>query len=127
MKILIDTHVFLWGIQSEEKLSGKVRTLLPASDVWISVASLWEIIAKVQSGKLTLPKPVGAYVTAKLKANGVSVLSLTFDHVLRLEELQLHHRDPFDRILIAQSLAEELPLVTADPLFARYPVEVIWN
>lgn len=126
MKILIDTHVFLWGLQDEDKLSGRVRTLLPAADVWISVASLWEIIAKVQVGKLTLPRPVGNYLTAKLTGNGVSVLSLKFDHVKRLEELPWHHRDPFDRILIAQSLDENLPIVTSDPLFDRYPIQLIW-
>jgi PIN domain nuclease of toxin-antitoxin system len=126
MRILIDTHVLLWGLQDEPKLSGRVRTLLPAADVWISVASLWEIIVKVQVGKLALPRPVGDYLTAKLTANGVSVLSLEFNHVKRLEELPLHHRDPFDRILIAQSLDEGWPIVTGDPLFARYPVNVIW-
>lgn len=126
MKVLIDTHVLLWGLQDEPRLSGRVRALLPVADVWISVASLWEIVAKVQSGKLDLPRPVGNYLAANLAANGVSVLSLTFEHVRRLEELQPHHRDPFDRILIAQSLEEELPLVTADPLFDRYPIRVIW-
>ena len=126
MKVLIDTHVLLWGLQDEEKLSRRVRTLLPAADVWISVASLWEIIAKVQVGKLALPSPVGDYLAAKLMANGVSVLSLSFDHVRRLEQLPLHHRDPFDRILVAQSIEEKLPLITADPIFERYPVELIW-
>lgn len=126
MKILIDTNVFLWGIQHEEKLSQRAKTLLPASEVWISVASLWEIITKVQIGKLTLPTPVGDYLAEKLKTNGVMVLQITFDHVKRLEGLPLHHRDPFDRILIAQSLEEKLPVVSSDPLFARYPVQVIW-
>jgi PIN domain nuclease of toxin-antitoxin system len=126
MKVLIDTHVLLWGLRHEEKLSRRVQILLPAADVWISVASLWEIITKVQVGKLTLPSPVGDYLSAKLKANGVLVLPITFDHVKRVEKLPLHHRDPFDRILIAQSLEEKLPLVTSDPLFAHYPVEVIW-
>ena len=126
MNVLIDTHVLLWGLQDEAKLSQRVRALLPAADVWISVASLWEIIAKVQVGKLALPSPVGDYLAAKLTANGVSVLSLSFDHVRRLEQLPLHHRDPFDRILIAQSLNESIPLVTADPQFAKYPVEIIW-
>jgi PIN domain nuclease of toxin-antitoxin system len=126
VKVLIDTHVFLWGLQDESKLSRRVRVLLPAADVWISVASLWEIIAKVQVRKLALPKPVGEYLTAKLTANGVSVLSLNFAHVKRLEDLPLHHRDPFDRILIAQSLEEKVPLVTVDPAFERYPVELIW-
>ena len=126
MKVLIDTHVFLWGIQHEEKLSRRVQTLLPAAEVWISVASLWEVITKVQIGKLSLPAPVGDYLAAKLKANGVLVLQITFDHVRRLESLALHHRDPFDRMLIAQSLEEKIPLVTSDPLFALYPVEVLW-
>ncbi|HZW93688.1 MAG TPA: type II toxin-antitoxin system VapC family toxin [Candidatus Eremiobacteraceae bacterium] len=126
MKILIDTHVLLWGLQDEEKLSRRVQTLLPGADVWISVASLWEIITKVQVGKLTIPTPVGDYLSAKLKANGVLVLQITFDHVKRVEGLPLHHRDPFDRILIAQSLNEKIPIVTSDPLFAAYPVEVIW-
>jgi PIN domain nuclease of toxin-antitoxin system len=126
MKVLIDTHVFLWGIQAEEKLSKKVQTLLPASDVWISVASLWEIITKVKIGKLELPTPVGNYLTAKLTSNGVSVLSLTYQHVLRLEALALHHRDPFDRILIAQSLEENIPLITSDVEFEKYPIRLIW-
>lgn len=126
MKVLIDTHVLLWGLQDEAKLSRRVRALLPVADVWISVASLWEIIAKVQVGKLALPSPVGDYLAAKLTANGVSVLSLTFDHVRRLEQLPLHHRDPFDRILIAQSLNESIPLVSADPKFEKYTVEIIW-
>jgi len=126
MRILIDTHVFLWGIQSEDKLSRRIRELLPVSDVWISVASLWEIVTKSQTGKLSLPAPVGRYLSDKLRANGVSVLSITFDHVKRLEELPTHHRDPFDRILIAQSLEESLPIVTSDQVFERYAVEIIW-
>lgn len=126
MRVLVDTHVFLWGLQHEDRLSRRVQTLLPKSDVWISVASLWEIIAKVQVGKLSLPTPVGDYLAAKLKTNGVMVLPITFDHVKRLEELSLKHRDPFDRMLIAQSIEEKLPVVTADPLFKQYPVQVIW-
>lgn len=126
MKILIDTHVFLWGIQDEAKLSKRVQALLPAEDVWISVASLWEMMAKVQVGKLVLPTPVGEYLSRKLKENGVSVLALTFAHVKKLEKIPWHHRDPFDRILIAQSLEEKLPLVTSDPLFKKYPVQSIW-
>jgi PIN domain nuclease of toxin-antitoxin system len=126
MKILIDTHVFLWGLQDAGKLSPAASSLLPRSEVWISVASLWEIIAKVQAGKLDLPTPVGEYLAAKLSENGVSVLRINFDHVKRLEGLPLYHRDPFDRILIAQSLEERIALVTADPLFSRYPVKLIW-
>lgn len=126
MRVLIDTQVLLWGLQNEQKLSRRVQTLLPVADVWISVASLWEIITKVQIGKLVLPTPVGDYLATKLKANGILILPITFDHVKRVEGLPLHHRDPFDRILIAQSLEEKLPVITSDPLLARYLVEVIW-
>jgi PIN domain nuclease of toxin-antitoxin system len=126
MKVLIDTHVLLWGLTRESKLSPKVRLLLPKADLWISVASIWEIITKVQVGKLMLPTPVARFLTGQLAANGVSVLPITLDHVLRIEGLKLHHCDPFDRILIAQSLEESLPIVTADPLFRKYPVELIW-
>ena len=126
MRILIDTHVLLWGLQDEGRLSDRVRKLLPVEDVWISVASLWEIIAKVQVGKLSLPTPVGEYLSKKLLGNGVSVLPLTFAHVRRLEDLPLHHRDPFDRILVAQSLEEKLPLISADPLLKKYSVQLIW-
>jgi PIN domain nuclease of toxin-antitoxin system len=126
MRVLIDTNVFLWGIQHEDMLSRPVQALLPKSDVWISVASLWEIIANMRVGKLILPAPVGDYLSEKLKANGVLVLPITFSHVRRLEELPLHHRDPFDRILIAQSLDEDVPVVTSDPWFKQYPVQVVW-
>ena len=126
MRVLIDTHVFLWGIRDDDRVSQRVRELLPASDVWISVASLWEIIAKVQIGKLALPSPAARYLSEKLRENGVSVLALTFRHVLRLEQIPMHHRDPFDRILIAQSLEEKIPLVTSDGLFQPYPIDLIW-
>ena len=125
IKVLIDTHVLLWGLQDEAKLSSRVRELLPSAEVWISVASLWEIITKVQVGKLDLPAPVGDYLSAKLKANGVSVLPLTFDHVRRLEKIPLHHRDPFDRIMVCQSIEHGLTLVTVDPLLAQYPVAIL--
>jgi PIN domain nuclease of toxin-antitoxin system len=126
MKILLDTHALLWALTEKSKLSPRVRLLLPSAESWFSVVGLWEIITKVQIGKLALPLPAGAFVTSELSSNGVQVLPITLDHVLRLESLQLHHRDPFDRILIAQSLEEKIPIVTSDPLFARYPVEVIW-
>lgn len=126
MRVLLDTHTFLWGITEESKLSQKVRALLPLAQSWFSVASVWEILTKVQIGKLSLPEPVGPFVTSRLASNGVQVLPVTLDHVLRIESLALHHRDPFDRILIAQSLEENLPLITSDPVFEKYPVKLIW-
>ena len=126
MRVLLDTHTFLWGIAQESRLSERVRLLLPSAQTWFSVASVWEILTKVQIGKLSLPRPTGPFVTSRLAANGVQILPVTLEHVLRIESLELHHRDPFDRVLIAQSIEEKLPLVTADPQFGRYDVEVIW-
>ena len=126
MKVLLDTHTLLWALTDESRLSGRVRELLPQSDTWFSVASLWEILIKAQIGKIKLPRPTGPFVMSKLQLNGVQVLNITPDHVLRIERLPGHHRDPFDRMLIAQSLEERLPIITSDSIFRRYDVEVIW-
>lgn len=96
------------------------------SNLSMSVASVWEILMKVQAGKLNLPLPAGAYIIRKLAENRIETLSINLDHLLAFERLPLHHRDPFDRILIAQALEEKLPIVTADSVFSRYPVEVVW-
>lgn len=126
MKILLDTHTLLWALTDESKLSERVRKLLPNASTWLSVASIWEILIKAQIGKIPLPRPTGPFLMSKLKLNGVQVLPVTCDHILRIESLPDHHRDPFDRMLIAQSLEEKLPLVTADRAFALYPLDVIW-
>lgn len=127
MKALLDTHTFLWAISGDPKLSRKAQQIFTGpSDLWLSVASLWEILIKVQGGKLSMPSPVGPYIVKELAKNNIEVLPINLDHVLRLESLPVYHRDPFDRLLIAQSIEEEWPIVTVDPYFARYPVEVIW-
>jgi PIN domain nuclease of toxin-antitoxin system len=126
MKVLLDTHTFLWAIGDEGRLSPRVSSLLVSAETWWSVVSLWETLAKVAIGKFSLPQPAGAYLTRRLELNGVRVLPVTLSHVLRVEELPLHHRDPFDRLLIAQSIEEGWPIITADPWFSRYPVDVIW-
>lgn len=126
MNVLLDTHTLLWALTDESRLSDRVKKLLPTADTWFSVAGIWEILIKAQLGKIPLPKPTGPFVISKLAFNGVRILPVTADHVLRIESLPNHHNDPFDRILIAQSLEEKLPLVTADRVFARYPVQVIW-
>ena len=126
MNVLLDTHTLLWALTDESKLSERVRILLPTADTWFSVASLWEIVIKAQLGRVSLPRPTGPYILSKLALNGVRLLPVTADHVLRVESLPDHHNDPFDRMLIAQSLHEKLPVLTADREFRDYPVEVIW-
>jgi PIN domain nuclease of toxin-antitoxin system len=126
MKVLLDTNTFLWGLSAPEKLSLAARNAVASSERFLSVASIWEALIKVRNGTLPLPVPAGNYLTAKMSANGVSILSIKLEHVLQIEKLQLHHRDPFDRILIAQSLQEGWPIITADPVFKEYPIRVIW-
>jgi PIN domain nuclease of toxin-antitoxin system len=126
MKVLLDTNAFLWGLNAPEKLSVSARNAIASSERLLSLASIWEILIKVRVGKLPLPVPAGNYLTMQMRSNGVSLLSIKLAHVLQIERLQLHHRDPFDRMLIAQAVEENLPIVTSDRHFSRYPVEVIW-
>jgi len=127
MKALLDTHAFLWAIADEAKLSRRAQQIYTGpNDLWLSVASVWEILIKARAGRLPLPEPAGPYLVRKLAKDGIEVLPITLDHVLKTEILPMHHRDPFDRLLIAQSIEEGWPIITADPWFARYPVDVIW-
>lgn len=126
MTVLLDTNVFLWGLTAPEKLSKTARNAIASSERFLSVASVWELLIKARSGRLPLPAPAGKYLTAQMHANGVSVLTVELDHVLQVESLPMNHRDPFDRILIAQAIAEGWPIITSDRDFQKYPVRVIW-
>ena len=128
MKVLLDTHAFLWAITEDVQLSRRAREIFtaPTNELFLSVASIWEIIIKVQLKKLLLTKPAVPFLRAQLANNNIHVLPITLDHVAQLEDLPVLHRDPFDRILVAQSLAEGWPLLSADPLLANYPTELIW-
>jgi len=127
MRALLDTHAFLWAISDDKRLSRQAQKLFVGpSDLFLSMASIWEIVIKAQIGRLKLPSPVGPYIVKKMVENRVGTLPITLDHVFAVESLPMHHRDPFDRMLIAQSLQEKLPLVTADPVFEKYPIRVIW-
>lgn len=127
MKALLDTHTFLWAISGDARLSRRAeRVFVGPSDLWLSVASIWEILIKVQIGKMDLPTPTGPYLIKKLAENKIETLPVTLDHVLKVESLPMKHNDPFDRILIAQSIEEGWPLVTSDGVFGLYPVQVVW-
>ena len=127
MKAILDTHAFLWALAGDARMSRHARDIFAGStDLSLSIASVWEILIKVQSGKLNFPRPAGPYLLSKLAENRIKSLPISIDHLLALERLPMHHRDPFDRILIAQGLEEKLPIITSDPLFRNYPVEVIW-
>lgn len=125
MRFLVDTHCWLWLQASPERLAEDVITLLedPANDLFLSAASSWEIAIKHALGKLPLPEPPSRYVPSRLAASGCRGLSIEHTHALRVAELPPHHRDPFDRLLVAQAQVEGLVLVTADRQFEGYDVE----
>jgi len=127
MKAILDTHAFLWALAGDARMSRHARDVFAGStDLFLSMASIWEILIKVQSGKLNLPQPAGPYVLSRLAENRIKTLPISIDHLLAIERLPRHHRDPFDRMLIAQSMEEDWPIITADPKFKQYSVQVIW-
>jgi PIN domain nuclease of toxin-antitoxin system len=127
MKLLLDTHAFMWWDSDPAKLSPAALTAIldPANEVWASVANVWEMAIKSQLGKLTLHASLGDIV-AQQQTNGLQFLGVTVDHVLGVEGLPAVHRDPFDRLLAAQSIIESAALVTNDRIFALYPIRVLW-
>lgn len=128
MKVLLDTHAFLWAITADERLSAAARQVFldGATQPLLSVASLWEIAIKVQIGKLPLPEPADRYLLDQLSRNAIQTLPVLASHALALFRLPPLHRDPFDRLLVAQCQVEGLPLVSGDAQLRQYAVEILW-
>ena len=128
MTLLLDTHAFLWFCQGESSLSTRARDLLrdPAQRKLLSVASCWEIAIKAGLKKLTLGEPSRIYLSAALARTGFEILPITLEHATAVETLSMNHKDPFDRLLIAQAIVENLPVVSGDVVFDAYPVKRLW-
>lgn len=128
MKYLLDTMVWLWSVGPTEKIGSQGLKILTdgAEDLYLSAASSWEIAIKTKLGKFQLAEPPGRYVPTRLADQGISSLSVTQLHSLKVYDLPLHHQDPFDRMIIAQAITEEMTILTSDRAFAKYPVDVIW-
>ena len=127
MKVLLDTHAFLWFVNDDPQLSLAAKTLMESEvDLLLSVASLWEISIKVGIGKLDLPKSFDLFIPEQLQINEIEILPIELPHLTPLTSLPLHHRDPFDRLLIAQSLVEDLMILSADKVFDLYGVNRSW-
>ncbi|HVA81128.1 MAG TPA: type II toxin-antitoxin system VapC family toxin [Candidatus Binataceae bacterium] len=128
MRALLDTHAFLWWIADDPKLSRRARGIIadPGNQIFFSAVSGWEIAEKTRHARLTLPEDPEAYVTTQVAANGFAVLALELSHALRVYSLPPHHKDPFDRMLVAQAQIEDLALLSANREVARYAVKVIW-
>lgn len=128
MKYLLDTHALIWLINGDIKLSKKALETIELSTarVVVSVVSFWEIAIKVSLGKLELTLPFSEIIN-KVNDNGFEIMGVTFDHTLQLSQLPFHHRDPFDRTLIAQTLSEDLVIISKEKLFDAYNVKRIWD
>lgn len=128
MTVLLDTHAFLWWIGDDARLSATARAVMgsPQTEVLVSAASGWEIAIKLALGRLALPDNPERFIPAELARNGMTSLPVRIDHVLRVAGLPEHHRDPFDRLLVAQAQVEGIPIVSGDPQVAKYALEVLW-
>ncbi len=128
MRLLLDTHVFLWLTQTPERLKTDVLQTIrnPDNAVFLSAASAWELSIKYSLGKILLPMEPGAFAESRCKRLRITPLDISFVHAAGVAQLPMLHRDPFDRLLIAQGIAESLTLVTVDPQITKYSVQSIF-
>jgi PIN domain nuclease of toxin-antitoxin system len=128
VRLLLDTQCWLWWFSQPEKLNESVIEQIAdeTNEIWFSVASVWEMGIKVSIGKLPLPEPIDDYISTRMTQLGAKSLEINAAHALRVATLPLHHRDPFDRILIAQAQIEKMTLVSADSTFNLYEVSLLW-
>lgn len=127
MRLLLDTHAFLWFVAGDARLSRRARRAMENEEavLFLSAASVWEMAIKSSLGRLTLPAPAVDYVAGKVRG-GLQMLSVDWSHAAAVETLPFHHRDPFDRVLVAQAQAEKLAIVTGDVAFRQYDVQILW-
>jgi len=128
MRLLLDTHAFLWFFTNDQKLSVAALTLIadPTNEVLVSPASYWEVAIKVSLGKYPLTVPFEQFWTAGINGSGFVILPIGLPHAAILSSLPMHHKDPFDRMIISQAIAEQIPVVTADSAFNSYAVTRLW-
>jgi PIN domain nuclease of toxin-antitoxin system len=128
MTYLLDTHTFLWFINGDAQLSSTAQSLIEDSTniIVLSVASLWEMAIKSSLGKLAVPSPFTAFIDEQLSLNNFALLNITTTHTGIVATLPFHHRDPFDRLIIAQSQSEGFPIIGADAVFDDYGIQRLW-
>lgn len=128
MRLLLDTHTLLWIVTDDEKLGKKAKLLYldNQNDIYLSIASIWEMAIKTSLNKLELGDTLENFVAHHIKGNNIRILNIGLSHLYKIENLPFHHRDPFDRLIIAQSMAENYPILSSDNRFDLYPVNRIW-
>ena len=128
MSLLLDTQALLWFLLDDSRLSDKARAAIVELErqMVVSPASLWEIAIKVSLGKYELPEPFELFWNEQLQVNHLTLLPISVGHTARVAGLPFHHRDPFDRLIIAQALVEGIPVISSDRMFDQYEVERVW-
>jgi len=128
MRLLLDTHAFIWFVEDSPLLSADAKSSIgdPGSEVFLSIASVWEMAIKVSLNKLRFSQPFDLFLPHQLRINDIATLNVTLEHAMAVSKLPLHHRDPFDRMIIAQSLTEGIVVVSVDAAFDRYGVTRLW-
>jgi PIN domain nuclease of toxin-antitoxin system len=128
MRVLLDTHAFLWWITEDRRLSARALEVMTdgGNNLLLSAVSGWEIAIKASLGRITLPIPIDGFLSEQLRRNGIGTLPIEMHHALGVHALPLLHRDPFDRLLVTQAQLEKLRILTSDPQIAQYDVETLW-
>ncbi|NET00111.1 MAG: type II toxin-antitoxin system VapC family toxin [Sphaerospermopsis sp. SIO1G1] len=125
---LIDTHTFIWYVTDDSRISNQVLEVIndENNQIFLSIASIWEIGIKHGLGKLNFNVPFETFITQQMSINDFILLDIKITHITVVAKLPFHHRDPFDRILIAQAIVENIPIISADRKFDAYPIQCIW-
>ncbi len=128
MKVLLDTHAFLWLVMDHPRLSQTVKDIFlnDENELLLSAVTGFEIAVKYSLGKLKLAEPPAAFVKNRVAANALTMLPITMEHTMLLASMPFHHRDPFDRLLVAQALSEFIPILSADQVLSEYDIERLW-
>jgi len=128
MKYLIDTHTLLWIAGNNPKLSKKAKEIYlnPKNKIYLSIASIWELSIKIGLKKLNLNLPLKKFIDIHILGNNIQILNINLSHIYRIEKLPLHHRDPFDRLIISQAIEEDIPIIGNDEIFDNYKAKRIW-
>ncbi|HMJ65206.1 MAG TPA: type II toxin-antitoxin system VapC family toxin [Candidatus Binatia bacterium] len=128
MKLLLDTHAFIWWDDDPSRLGAEALAACtnPANELLLSAASVWEMQIKASLGKLQIRRPLSVLIADQQQRNGLQVLPITLEHVLNLDELATHHKDPFDRLIVSTAKLESCQIVSHDRVIARYGVSIIW-
>ncbi len=128
MKYLLDTVAWLWSVHADERLGDGAREILAngKEEIYLSAASSWELSIKMRLGKLNFPGPPAQVVPAFMAKQGLLSMAVTHLHAVKVYDLPAHHSDPFDRLIIAQAMVEEMTVLTSDRIFEKYPIDVVW-